>query len=147
MNMRIPRARHYFLSAIALGLASLCASSCATTFPKGQLTLDLSNEIVPVSYNQVEKSVKTRTFSYEAGYQSRSVSSSSSNGKTTATVTVTMSSNQNSPIGNQMQAIFINDPEWAAISSLVFSVDLFTGFGASSTSLMLKSDTVVPLKK
>ncbi len=145
--MKRPRTSSSILYAMTLGLVALCASSCATNFPKDQLTLDLANEIVPVSYNPIEKSVKTRTFSYEAGYQSRTASSSASNGKTTATVTVTMSANQNSPIGNQMQAIFINDPEWAAISSLVFSVDLFTGFGSSSTSLMLKGDTEVPVRK
>jgi hypothetical protein len=126
-------------------LVATAVASCAT-FPKEQLTLDLSNEVTPVAFNEVKAAGRTRTFTYEAGYKSQTVSSSASSGNATATVSVTMSANQNQPLGSQMQTIFISDPEWAAITSLVFSVDLTNAF-SSTTSLMLKTEAEVPFRK
>ncbi len=133
--------------AAVAGLLALAALSCRS-FPKEQLTLDLSNEQTPVSLNAVPKPAKSRTFNYEAGYQSRTVTSSASRGGTTVTASVTMAGNQNQPLGAQMQTIFINEPEWAAITALSFKVDLSSiGGFLSTTDYLLKTEALVPFRK
>jgi|GEM_PF-4007122 hypothetical protein len=136
---RLPLALVAFLAALAC--------SCST-FPKEQLTLDLANELAPVTLNDIGKAAHVRTFSYDAGYKSTSVSSTSSGGGVTVSTTLTMSANLNQPIGTQMQSLFIHDPDWAAIDSLAFSVDLSSLLGVvSSTSYELKADTEIPFGK
>ncbi len=142
--MKHPKLHSLLLIAV---FVSFSFFSCAT-FPKDQLTLNLANEMPPVAYNAVAKPEHARTLSYEAGYKSTSVTMSSRFGNVTTTMTTTMSSNQNQPLGVQMQTLFINSPDWTAITSLVFSVDLTSVLGVvSTTSYMLNADTVVPVRK
>jgi hypothetical protein len=130
-----------------VGGAALMAVSCGT-FPKEQLCLDLSGSDTPVMLNAVDKAaVKGKILSYEAGYKSQSVTVSASNGQTTATVTNTMSMNQNQPLGMQMQALLINEPEWVAIQGLSFRANLLNMVYVSTTSYMLRADAFVPAAK
>ena len=139
--MKNPRILPYLL---LVGLLSAMVFSCAS-FPQEQLTLNLANEIPPVTLNEVAKPAHARNFTYEAGYKSQSMSAATRGG---GTITMTMSGNQNMPLGTQMQTLFINNPEWAAITSLVFSVDLSNVLGVlSTTSYTLRTDAEVPFQK
>jgi hypothetical protein len=129
------------------GTVAILAASCSS-FPKEQLTLDLSNSDTPVMLNAIDKTaVKGKTLTYQAGYQSLTTSATARNGGATATVTSTMSSNQNSPLGMQMQGLLINDPQWVGVESLNFNVNLFDSFFMSSKSYMLSADAFVPAAK
>lgn len=132
---------------IGAGVVALLATSCGS-FPRQQLTLDLSNSDTPVMLNAIDKAtVKGKTLSYEAGYNSQSVTSSASNGRSTVTVTSTMAANQNQPLGMQMQGLLINDPQWVGVEGFTFSVNLMDAVYISTKRYLLHADAFVPTAK
>jgi hypothetical protein len=132
---------------IMAGIAVVLAVSC-NSFPKGQLTLDLSNSDTPVMLNAIDKTtVKGKSLSYVAGYMSQSVTASAGSGRSSVTVTNTMSANQNQPLGMQMQGLLINDPLWVGVEGMAFSVSLFNALYVSKKNYTLSVDAFVPTTK
>jgi hypothetical protein len=105
------------------GLAAAFAllTGCAT-FPTQQVSLDLSQQTVPVMLTAVKNPGATKTFALEAGFAQSSMSSSSTQNGVTTTMSMNEAHDTSKPLAVQVQNLFIQDPAWVQVGSLDLTV-------------------------
>jgi hypothetical protein len=111
-------------AAVVLGLAS-----CAT-FPSNKVSLDMTEIGVPVMLTKVEAKAATKTFDFQSGFSSVSITTSNRMGNTSVSTTMTSAQTINRPLDAQLTMGFIQPPAWFAVTSL----DLYTAFWSATAA-------------
>lgn len=125
---------------------SLLLVSCGT-FPSRQLSLDVSDETVPVMLSEPQPEGSAHAMSFESGYNSVSVTRGSTYGGATTTTTTTVSADLNKPLDTQLVNVLVQEPGWIYVTSLTLTTDQTEAIWFSSVSYILGLDLEVAAGK
>lgn len=103
------------------------------SFPTKQLSFDVSDEPFPVMLTPVENPGVTKKFEFNAGYSTEQSASSMTNNGITFTNSFSMARNDELPVSQQLQNLFVQDPTWLEITDLHLEVHRFDMFFLSSS--------------
>lgn len=137
--------KHFHRTAVVLSVLVLLAS--CSTFPTKQLSFDVSQDKVPVMLTDVAGGSKTKEFTFDAGYESETVTSQ--NKYSQGTTTVSLSQDTSKPLAVQLDNFFIQDPEWIYVKNLSISDDhtvfnfAFVGIDRADYTTSLQLDAPV----
>ncbi len=131
---------------LGLILVTLLLGSCVY-FPSRQLSLDVSDETVPIMLSEPQPAGTTHVMSFESGYSSVSVTTSSTYRGATTTSTTTVASDLNRPLDTQLANVLIQEPDWMYVASLTLTTERVAAIYFSSVSYILGLDLAVATGK
>lgn len=117
--------RFKLLTRVCLAASALAfALGACSTFPSGKVSLDMTEQTVPVMLTPVTAKAGQKSFDFQSGFSSVSVTSSRSVGGTNVSATFTSSTTLNRPLDAQLSMGFVQTPAWFAVTGL----NLYTSY-------------------